>query len=264
MKATHKSGFCDLHCHILPQIDDGPHSLEQSVQMCRLAAADGITTIVATPHFNSVYHPAPDRVQRAADDLRQALAAEELPLEIVLGADVAAGADLGDLTTTKQYLTIGGQGKYILFEPPARTMPEWITDIIFGLRLAGLSVIITHPERNARVQQEPNIIIPMVQSGVMVQITADSITGNFGREAKKCASALLKMNAVHFIASDAHSPRDRAPRLSCAAHKASKYLGESAFELVCDNPRAVVEGGIVEIPDPEPIASWFRGIALSN
>ena len=264
MKANGKSGFCDLHCHVLPEIDDGPDRLEQSVEMCRQAVADGITTIVATPHYNSVYHPDPGRVQQAADDLRQALAAEGLPVDIVLGADVAAGTSLEDLLRTKQHLTIGSQGKYILFEPPSSTMPNWITDIIFDLRLSGLSVIITHPERNFEVQQNPNIILPLVQSGVLMQITADSIVGNFGREAKKCSGTLLKMNAVHFIASDAHSPDGRVPHLSDAARRASKYIGERALKLVCDNPRAVVAGDVVEIPDPEPLVSWFSGIADPN
>ena len=256
MKAPHTLGFCDIHCHILPGLDDGPEHLGQSIEMCRQAAADGIRTIVATPHFNGVYHPEPETVQRAASELRAAIAQEGLPLDIVLGADVAAGTCFDNLLTERPYLTIGGQGKYILLEPPPDTMPDWMNDIVFELRVSGLGVIITHPERNLDVQREPGRILPLVQSGVMVQITADSVVGNLGRAAKKCASALLKMNAVHFIATDAHSPEFRFPHLRDAAKKASRYLGDKAFELVCDNPRTIVAGNMIETPAFEPSGSW--------
>lgn len=262
MKASEKSGFCDIHCHLLPGIDDGPACLEDSLEMCRLAVADGIRTIVATPHFNDVFRPDPESIARGAAELRQAVAQQELPLEIVLGADVAAGACIEGVVQQSDHLTIGGQGKYILFEPPHCAMPGWINDVIFDLRLSGLEVIITHPERNADVQRNPNIILPFVQSGVMVQVTAGSIVGEFGREAKRCASVLLKMNAVHFIASDAHSPGFRPPLLWQAAHKASQYIGDRAFALVSDNPHRAVAGHVVEVPDPEPAVSWFRKIAI--
>ena len=257
MKAGQESGFCDIHCHILHGIDDGPKCLQQSVEMCRQAAADGVRTIVATPHFNDVYRPGPDEVYHALAELRKAVAEQQLPLEILPGADVAAGAYMENILVNRDYLTIGGRGKYVLFEPPHQYMPEWMNDIIFDLRLSGLGVIITHPERNSEVQREPAIILPLVESGVMVQVTAASIVGGFGREAKKCAAALLKMRAVHFIASDAHSVQFRPPRLWAAANRARKYVGDEAFKLICENPFAAVAGEAVEIPDPRPPVSWF-------
>jgi len=257
-------GMCDIHCHILPGIDDGPATVKESIEMCRQAAADGIRTIVAAPHYNGVYRPDARSISQAADQLTEALAAEQLPLAIELGAEVAPQADLAGLVECNPHLTIGWQQKYVLLEPPIHDLPEWFTEMIFELRIRGLGVIISHVERNADVQEDPAIILPLVQSGVMLQLTADSIVGNLGREAKRCAAALLKMNAVHFIATDAHSPGFRSPHLYDAVRRAARYIGERALALVCDNPMAVLSGGLIDVPDPQPPRSWFGWIAAAQ
>ena len=251
------SGLCDIHCHILPAVDDGAKDMELSLLMCRQAAADGIATITATPHFNDRFQPGERQLQDGLAALRSAVAEQGLPLEIVLGADVAARAGLKQMVASRPWLTIAGQGKYMLLEPPCQVMPEWMNDLVFELRLDGIGVIITHPERNFEVQGNPNVILPLVQSGVMVQITADSLLGTFGTETQKCGVSLLKMNAVHFIATDAHSADFRCPRLHDAVEKARKYLGDDAVKLARENPLAVVRGEPVAMPDPEPLRSWF-------
>jgi len=257
-------GFCDIHCHLLPGIDDGPDSADVSLVMCREAAADGIGTIVATPHFNDRFQPALETVADAIRKLNDELAVGGVPVNVLAGADVAATAGLGELVLDRPWLTIGGQGKYMLLEPPVQVMPTWLNDLIFDLRTSGIGVIITHPERNAEVQENPNAVLPMVQSGVLVQITADSLLGTFGPEIQHCAVSLLKMNAVHFIATDAHSADYRRPRLAEAAEKARKYLGDDAIRLVRDNPYAVVRGEAVYVPDPEPLRSWFGRILAGS
>jgi len=258
------TGMCDIHCHILPGIDDGPATLSESVEMCRQAAADGIRTIVATPHYNGVYQPDAEHIDQAAGRLRESLAAEEIPVAIELGAEVAPLADLAEFIHHNPHLTMARQQKHVLFEPPHNSMPEWLTDMIFELRIQGYGVIISHAERNIEIQDNPSIVLPLVQSGVMLQLTADSIVGNLGREAKKCATTLLKMNAAHFIATDAHSPDFRSPHLYDALQRAARYAGDRALELVCDNPRALLTGGIVDVPEPHAPRSWFGRIAAAR
>lgn len=256
------TGLCDIHCHILPGIDDGADSLETSLAMCRLAVADGIRTIVATPHFNDRFQPDDATVDAALELLRAAAAREGLPLEILPGADVAPHMRLKELTANGR-LTIARQGKYMLLEPPRQSMPDWLDEVIFDVRVNGIGVILTHPERNLEVQRNPNTIVRLVQSGVMVQITADSIVGTFGPEAERCAISLLKMNAAHFIATDAHSADHRAPCIWDALQKASKYAGDYAMTMACENPRAVVNGELITVPEPQPLRSWFGGIINS-
>ena len=255
------SGLCDIHCHILPAVDDGPKDMEQSLLMCRQAVADGISTIIATPHFNDRFQRGEQELKDALGGLRAAIAEEGLPLEILLGADVAAAAGLRETVAGRPWLTVAGQGRYILVEPPCQVMPSWVNDLVFELRIDGLGVIITHPERNSEVQQNPNVILPLVQSGVLVQITADSIMGTFGPETRKCAVSLLKMNAVHFIATDAHSADFRCPRLRDAVEKARKYVGDEAVKLARENPFAVARGEPVAMPDPVPLRSLFGRMA---
>ena len=259
-----KTGFCDIHCHLLPGIDDGPGTADVALEMCRQAAADGIGTIVATPHFNDRFQPTREIVADAIRMLNDELAGRGVALDIVPGADVSAVAGLGRIVMDRPWLTIGGQGKYLLLEPPVQVMPAWLNDLVFDLRTGGISVILTHPERNAEVVENPNAVLPMVQSGVLVQITADSLLGTFGPDIQRCAVSLLKMNAVHFIATDAHSAGYRCPRLAEAAEKARKYLGDDAIRLVRDNPFAVVRGETIYVPDPEPLRSWFSRILAGS
>jgi len=252
-----KTGFCDIHCHLLPGIDDGPATEAVTLEMCRQAAADGIGTVVATPHFNDRFQPTRQMVAAAIQTLNDDLASRGVLLNIIAGADVSAVAGLGRIIMDRPWLTIGGQGKYLLLEPPVQMMPIWLNDLIFDLRTSGINVILTHPERNAEVLDNPNAVLPMVQSGVLVQITADSLLGTFGPDIHRCAVSLLKMNAVHFIATDAHSADYRCPRLAEAAEKARKYLGDDAIRLVRENPFAAVRGETIHVPDPEPLRSWF-------
>ena len=258
------TNLCDIHCHVLPGLDDGADSLETAVAMCRQAAEEGIATVVATPHFNDRYQPSDDAVNNALGDLRAAIADLGLRLELLLGADVAVSPGLKELVSSRPSLTFEGKGKYMLLEPPAQFMPEWLNEVVFDLRIEGINVIITHPERNAEVIDDPNVIIPLVQSGVLVQVTADSLAGTFGPEIRRCAVSLLRMNAVHFIATDAHSAQFRSPCLREAIRVATRYLGDDAVRLTRENPLAAIRGDEVVVPDPEPIRRWFGRMTAAH
>jgi|WetSurMetagenome_2_1015567.scaffolds.fasta_scaffold02389_4 protein-tyrosine phosphatase len=227
----------DIHCHILPGIDDGPSDMAESIEMARIAAGDGITTIVATPHLRDGADMA-DIIASGAADLNRYLDELAIPVKILLGADINVMLSIPSL---KDY-TINGT-RYLLYEFPHTHMPGNAGVIIFNAMSVGLHPIITHPERNPSVIKDPNIIIDLRETGPLVQITAGSLTGYFGPGSKECALYLLKKGAVDIIATDAHSCEGRRPVLSEGLHVAEKILGrKKAALLVQANPLAVIEG----------------------
>lgn len=231
----------DIHCHILPGIDDGPTDITESIEMARIAAADGITIIVATPHLKDRVNLA-EKIISGVIKLNARLTELKIPVKILPGADVNVMVSLPSL---KDY-TINGTS-YILYEFPYTHMPGNSRQIIFNAMSSGLHPVITHPERNPSVIREPGIVIDLRAAGPLVQITADSLTGRFGPEAKECACYLLRKSAVDIIATDAHSPYDRKPVLSEGLQVAEKIVGkEAALRMVKSNPLAVIEGRMLD------------------
>lgn len=227
----------DIHCHILPGIDDGARNAKESLRMAKIAAADGVKKIVATPHVKETIHSA-GFLKKCVAKLNEVLKERQVPVEILYGADVSALLAPEDL---KGY-TINNT-RFILIEFPYTHIPLNARDILFNLVLCGLTPIITHPERNPSVIRNPETLLSLLTGDVYVQITADSLTGNFGNKIQECACFLLKKGAVHFIASDAHSAKVRRPVLSEAVSVAEKIVGkEKARMLVEDNPLAVISG----------------------
>lgn len=227
----------DLHCHILPDIDDGPALMAESLEMARMAVADGISAIVATPHVKELPYP-PDRISTRVEEFRRALNEARIPLKVLAGADVSA---LLEPSLLAPY-TLNGT-PYILFEFPHTHVPQNAGQLLFNGILAGLRPIITHPERNPSFVRSPQLLFELVEAGALVQVTAESLTGGFGDEARHCAAYLLRKQMVHFLASDAHSSRQRIPELSRGVAAAERIVGKAAaMKLVQDHPAAVVAG----------------------
>lgn len=227
----------DIHCHILPAIDDGSSSLEESLAMADIAIKDGISTIVATPHIKGKVH-LPQFVHQRVAELNNVLKKRNYPLQILPGADVSAILPPQEIAR----YTING-GKYFLLEFPHSHLPLHANDMVFEILLADLLPIITHPERNPSIIREPERLFSLVDAGCLVQITAGSLTGNFGPDSRDCAEYLLKMGQVHFLATDAHSATHRRPVLSEGVRAATAIIGEqAALKLVTSNPAAVVSG----------------------
>lgn len=227
----------DVHCHILPGIDDGPTDISESIEMAAMAARDGIETIVATPHVKDRIYPA-EIIQSKVEELNSRLAEQKIPVKILRGADVNA---LLAPSLLKDY-TINGTNN-ILYEFPHGYLPKNSGEILFNAIVAGLQPIITHPERNGSVLKDPKLLIELMRVNPLVQITAGSLTGYFGPEAQECAFYLLKKGVVHIIASDAHSIYGRRPVLSEGLKIAGEIIGpEKALKLVKTNPQAVVTG----------------------
>jgi len=259
----------DIHHHLLPGLDDGSDSMEISVEMARLAAAEGITHVVCTPHANS-YHAFDPSVNAAkADELRARLEEENIPLTLGLGCDFHMSFDNVKLAKEDPArFSINGLG-YLLVEVPDYGLPPGLTETFFELRLAGLTPILTHPERNPTLQHEPERLIEWLRGGVLIQVTADALTGHKGRRAEQMANDLLEKRWVHLLATDAHNTTTRPPRMREAYDLvAKKYGADYARSLCVTNPMAVFLGKEFEVEE-EPrglvekvkIPNWWQRMA---
>ena len=243
----------DIHCHILPGLDDGPSSLDESLAMARRAVEDGVHTIVATPHtLNAVYMNHAKEITARVDTVQEVLSENQIDLKIYPGADVHICPNLLTRIESGDASTINHGNKYILLELPSQTIPEGIKNEIFTLTLNSITPIISHPERNAIIQHDPVILYDLLAMGALSQVTAMSLTGGFGMFVSQTAEALLRQRLIHIIASDAHSPEGRPPVLSHAVDCAAEILGsyDEAKYMVTNLPAAILCGEAVDIPEP--------------
>jgi len=236
----------DLHCHILPEIDDGAVDIGVSVAMARMAVADGIGTIACTPHIQpGVYKNTGESIAAAVGLLEDALAEAGIPLQLVIGADAhLAPGMLGDLRSG-HIPTLAGS-RYFLFEPPHHVVPPRLHDFVFGLVTGGYVPILTHPERVSWIDSQYDLIKQLAVSGVLIQLTAGSIMGQFGRRAKYWSERLLSDGMVDLLATDAHDVTNRRPLLAAAREAVSRRFGdEMATRLVATNPLCVLQNVIL-------------------
>jgi protein-tyrosine phosphatase len=230
----------DIHSHILPSFDDGSKSWEMTMEMCRLAIEDGIKHIVATPHASETYSYDRDLVREAIVELDRRVGDK---IEFSIGCDFHLSYDnVEDAMAHPQRYTIAAQ-QYLLVELSDYGISPQIGDTFYRLRSAGMTPILTHPERNVILQRKPEQVLGWVEAGCFVQVTASAVTGFWGDNSRQVAMWLLEHNAVHVLATDAHDDRHRKPILSEARDAVSKRFGEElARALVQDNPAAIVSG----------------------
>jgi protein-tyrosine phosphatase len=227
----------DSHCHILPNIDDGPQDVDESIEMARMASMDGVEKIIATPHITDNKYSSDDISDRV-DQFNHLLRQKKIPVQVYPGAEVAISLDPEKLS---EY-TIN-HTSYILIEFPHDHLPSFAGKMIDWLCAKKLNPIIAHPERNYSIIRSPEVLLGLLNSNVYIQITAASLTGDFGRDIQYCAHFLLDSGKVDIIASDAHSKNFRPPLLSAAEEYAARRLGKEASQcLVCKNPEAIVKG----------------------
>jgi protein-tyrosine phosphatase len=229
----------------LPEIDDGARSLDEALAMARVAADDGIEQIVCTPHmFNGISgNPYPSEVVERVAALQEAIGPSGLL--VLPGNEVHISHEIVEQAKTDRVTKLNRQN-YMLVEFPRLTVPLAAADIFQHLRLNGILPILVHPERNAQLQMQPSLVAGLVERGVYVQITAMSLTGEFGLGAHRCAESLIRHNCAHFLATDAHRAERRPPILSRARDAAARLVGvEKARRLVYDNPLAVISGASI-------------------
>jgi protein-tyrosine phosphatase len=240
----------DIHCHLLPQVDDGPKSWDAAVEMCRIAAHDGITHAVATPHANDRY--AYDRVYLSS--LLAQLQEKTGPaLRLSLGCDLHLSYENLERVLEEPHSYTIGETNYLLVELSNFSVPIQLTDCFVRLGDRGLTPILTHPERNPILQQSPQRILEWAEQGCLVQVTASALTGSWGERSESIARWLLDRAAVHVLASDAHDAKRRVPILSQARDVAEEIVGaEYALALVEGNPGAIVNGQPIPY-SPKPV-----------
>lgn len=234
----------DIHHHLLPGIDDGSRDIATSVAMVQMAVDDGITHIVATPHANHAYTYDRARNQTLLDGVRAALPAETAErISLGLGCDFHLNIEnVEDAQKNRDRYTIN-KTEYLLIELPDFNIPTRTEEVLYNLRVAGLTPILTHPERNQTLQRTPERLQEWIASGLLVQVTAGSVTGTFGGKAKDMAWSLLRSGSVHFLATDAHDTVRRPPRMQEARLHVEKRIGKAVADQLCiDNPLAVFEG----------------------
>jgi protein-tyrosine phosphatase len=231
----------DLHCHILPGIDDGASDLDVSLAMAEAFVADGVSVVACTPHIlPGVYPNTPDRIRAATDTLQAELTKREIPLQLVWGADIHIAPDMPRALKAGQLLTIA-ETRYLLVEPPHHIAPARMEDAFFNLMLAGYVPILTHPERLRWIEQEYAMIERLAHAGVWMQITAGSVLGTFGSRPRYWAERMLDQGIVHILASDAHNMKSRPPLMGEAYAAVADWLGEEeAWDLVFTRPHGVL------------------------
>ncbi|MGH9773864.1 MAG: tyrosine-protein phosphatase [Candidatus Acidiferrales bacterium] len=246
----------DIHCHILHGLDDGPDSLDLSVEMAQMAIEEGITHIIATPHANDRYVFDPDLIEERRQELQSRMGDK---ITIATGCDFHLSFEnLRSIRTELTRFTLN-QKRYLLVEFADYAIPPGVEQTLHELQLSGLRPIITHPERNPLIRAQQDRLLRWMRLGCYVQITASSFTGRFGPPARECAERWLDMDIVHFIATDAHNVTSRPPRFGEAWAKVAERRGEEvARALFEENPRAALESRILpyapDPPDPEPDA----------
>lgn len=240
-------GFVDIHCHMLPDLDDGPRTLETARQMWEVARGSGTVAVIATPHANQRYRYDPEKTAERRARLEAAAGGG---LRLVTGSEVELSLEtLPEALKAPRAYTLAGS-RYLLVELMAGAAPPHLERVWAGLLDQGLTPVIAHPERHPHLQQHPARLAAWVEQGCLAQITADSLTGRMGRRAQATAFDLLRAGLVHFIASDGHDPIQRPPRLLEAYRMICQMLSPPwADLLLIHNPGAVIED--------QPIAPWL-------
>jgi protein-tyrosine phosphatase len=251
--------YIDLHSHILPGFDDGAQDDAQALRMARMAVADGVECVVATPHsVDGVWVQLPDAVREATTRLQAMCQEQGIDLRIVPGLEAYIAPDLPGRVTREPGCTLGGT-RYLLLEFPLQQYPRYVEQTIFELQVAGFVPIIAHPERYTEVIKDPSLIHTLVERGVLTQVTAASLTGAFGREVQETAQMFLAHGLTHVIASDAHGTGPRSPMLSEAVAVAAELVGEDrALAMATETPARILADERVDVAPPEPLQQRKR------
>ena len=239
--------FIDIHCHILPSIDDGATDLSIALLMAKQAEQDSTTAVIATPHqlgMNS--NVTSEKIKTGVISLQNSLATEEIKISVLPGADIRIEPELPKLLKHGDVLTLAERGMHVLLELPHDTYYP-LDPLLKSLRKQGLVGILSHPERNRGIIKNPDVMWDVVEAGGLLQITAASLTGAFGSSCQEIAELAVDEGLIHFIASDAHNTKHRPFGMREAYDTICDMAGAKLADLVCcENPARVFEGDDVQ------------------
>jgi protein-tyrosine phosphatase len=239
----------DLHCHVLPGIDDGPATIEGSLALARAAVDGGTHTLVATPHVSARYGNRAAGIEAAVERLGDRLREDGIELELRTGAEIAI-SKLAEIEPDElAQLGLGG-GPYLLLEPPFTPVATGVAPIVHDMLARGHRVVLAHPERCPGFHREPRMLAELVRAGVVTSVTASSLVGRFGRDVQRYALAMLERGLAHNVTSDAHDDLRRPPSIEAELREAG--ADALAGWLVREVPAAVLAGA--DIP-PRPQVS---------
>jgi len=244
----------DIHCHMLPGIDDGARDMDTALEMARVAVADGITHTICTPHiYPGLYHNTAAGIREATAALRDALRQADIPLEISHGADIQIVPELVSGLQDGTLPTLHGS-RYFLFEPPHHIAPPGMLELVHSAVAAGFVPVITHPERLTYVQQHYATFAEAARLGAWIQLTAASLLGVWGPRVKGITEQFLRDGIAHVLASDAHNLSNRSPRLGTVRPLLAGLVGEDETELLLHGrPRAILDDlAPASVPAPRP------------
>lgn len=256
----------DLHCHILPGLDDGATDLSMSLAMARASTADGVSVLACTPHIlPGLYPNSGPQIRQACEQLQRILDQEGIALQLTTGADNHIVPDFVAGLRSGRLLALA-DSRYVLVEPPHHVAPLRLEELFFDLLVAGYVPILTHPERLTWIRSHYAVVQRLVRAGVWVQITAGSLSGAFGRSARYWAERMLEDGCVHILATDAHNVDRRPPDLSRGRALAAKWVGDAEAEnLVWTRPRGVIANDPVRnLPMPPALSPANHDMAQAD
>lgn len=234
------TSFIDIHCHILPGIDDGARNWDESLAMARMAVEDGTSTVIATPHqLGSFGQNHGEAIQQLVVELNSRLQDAGVPLAVLPGGEIRIEAELVDRLVTGDILSLGDHRRHVLLELPFDVYLP-LEPVLESLATRQIVVVLAHPERNQGLIREPHLLGELVDAGCLMQLTAGSLCGTHGPEAQRFAEWMISEGLAHLVASDGHSPRTRRPLIRRAFERLCEIADlETAEDLCCRYPARV-------------------------
>ena len=268
--AKANSEMIDSHIHLIPAIDDGAADFGVAHDMVKIASEDGIKAIICTPHdLNAVYQNKRTKILNHLNELRRFFEEKEIPMVLHPGAELHIDPDLVGKVMTGEALTLADRGKHVLVEFPKMFIPRHVESILENLLYNKFTPVIAHPERNPVIIQTPQLLNEWLNWGCKSQLTAMSVTGEFGRSIQSICKDWCLQGLVHLVASDAHRPTGRAPKLAAAYTQVSDWIGtDSANILFAINPQCIIEANeLLSLPAKTHArqkinarAKWYKNI----
>ena len=233
----------DLHCHILPGVDDGPKSIDESLEMARIFKDAGYYRVVTTPHQvpGTNWMPSIEEIRNRLVELNHAINIEGIEIDVLPGMEIAFDPLIPDLLEKGQLLTLG-KTSWVLIETPFQQFPLGWEQVVFTILAKGYFILLAHPERCAQLAASPRLVERLIQSGVYLQVNWDSFLGYHGRAALRMARYLAENGHIHCLATDSHNPQERhAAHVCLAAAKIEKLIGSENLQRIAkENPLRIL------------------------